>query len=58
MNLCGYSRMLGAIDESASVFFYYALMLFGVVYLLVMIGLLVFMNYFLNHRRHYTEQVV
>ena len=33
-------------------------MLFGVFYLITMIGLLVFMNHFLKNRRHYVEQVV
>ena len=33
-------------------------MIFGFVYILVMIGLLAFMNYFLRNRKHYTDQVV
>jgi len=33
-------------------------MLFACIYLLIMIGLLVFMNHFLQHRKLYVEQVV
>ena len=33
-------------------------MVFGVVYLVTMIGLLAFMNHFLQNRKHYVEQVV
>jgi hypothetical protein len=47
-NLCGYSRIMEAIDLSKSVFFYWAFMLFAIIYLVVMISLLVFMNYFLQ----------
>ena len=58
MNLCAYSRVVEAINNSGSVFFYWAFMIFGVVYLVTMIGLLAFMNHFLQNRKHYVEQVV
>lgn len=50
--------MIQAINDTRSVFFYWALMLFGVIYLVTMIALLIFMNHFLKNRRHYVEQVV
>lgn len=49
---------MGAINETGSVFFYWVLMLFGVLYLLIIIALLLFMNYFLNNRKHYSSPVV
>ncbi len=58
VNLCAYSRVVEAINNSGSVFFYWAFMLFAVIYLIAMIGLLVFMNHFLQNRKHYMEQVV
>jgi hypothetical protein len=57
-NLCGYSRVIGAINSSGSVFFYWALMLFAVLYLVTMIFLLLFMNYFLKNPKHYSGTVV
>ncbi len=47
INLCGYSRIVEAINFSNSVFFYWAFMLFAIIYIVVMIGLLAFMNYIL-----------
>lgn len=58
MNLCAYTRVVEAINNSGSVFFYWAFMLFAVVYLVAMICLLVFMNHILQNRKLYVEQVV
>lgn len=56
--LSSYCRVIKAINDSGSLFFYWALMLFGILYLLAMIVLLFYMNYFLKHRKHYVETVV
>lgn len=47
VNLCGYSRITDAINQTNSVFFYWAFMLFAIVYIVVMLGLLAYMNYYL-----------
>ena len=58
VKLCSYSRILKAINNSENIFFYWALMFFGFGYLLVMIALLIYMNYFLKNTKHYVEAIV
>ena len=58
MDLCAYCRMIQAINDAGSLFFYWALMGFGFVYITLIIGLLIYMNFFLNNRKHYQELVV
>jgi len=56
--VCNYCRVIEAINEARSVFFYWGLMFFGIFYLVAMMALFVYMNYFLKNRKHYVEQVV
>lgn len=58
VNVCNYCRIIKAISEAGSIFFYWALMFFGIFYLTTMTALLIYMNYFLKNRKHYVEQVV
>ncbi len=58
VNLCAYSRVVEAINNAGSVFFYWAFMLFAVIYLATMIGLLAFMNHFLRQKKLYVDQMV
>lgn len=58
MQVCEYSRLISAININGSVFFYWVLIIFGILYLLTMIGLLIFMNFFLKNRRYYSENTV
>jgi hypothetical protein len=58
VNLCAYTRITEAINLGKSVFFYWAFMVFAVIYLLTMLGLLVFMNHFLQNRKLYMEHIV
>lgn len=58
MQLCSYCRLIKAINDGNSTFFYYSLIIFGIIYLLTIIALLLFMNYFLKDRRYYSENVV
>jgi hypothetical protein len=56
--LCSYSRLITAINDSGSTFFYWALIIFGILYLVAILALLFYMNYFLKNRKHYSENVV
>lgn len=58
MSICNYCRVIRAINEAGSVIFYWGLMFFGIFYILTMIGLLIYMNFFLKNRKHYVEAVV
>lgn len=58
IQLCNYARIIKAINDAGSAFFYWALVIFGFLYLLTIIGLLLYMNYFLKNRKYYTENVV
>ena len=58
VNVCNYCRILKAISDASSTFFYWAFMIFGMLYLTVMSLLFGYMNYFLKNRKHYVEQVV
>jgi hypothetical protein len=58
IQLCNYCRIIKAINDADSLFFYWALMFFGIFYILTMIVLLIYMNYFLKNRKHYVETVV
>ena len=56
--MCNYCRILEAINEAESLFFYWFLMFFGIFYILTIMILLGYMNYFLKNRKHYVETVV
>jgi len=58
VEVCNYCRLIKAISQSQSLFFYWVLMLFGIIYILTMSALLFYMNYFLKNRKHYVETVV
>lgn len=58
VEICNYCRIIRAINVTGSIFFYWALMIFGFLYMTTMIGLLIYMNYFLKNRKHYVESVV
>ena len=58
VDLCNYCRILKAINESENIFFYWSFMIFGFGYLIVMMALLIYMNYFLKNTKHYVEAVV
>lgn len=58
VNVCSYCRIIKAISDAQSTFFYWGLMIFGMLYLVSMSVLLAYMHYFLKHRKHYVEQVV
>lgn len=58
IEICNYCRIIKAINKAGSVFFYWVLMFFGIFYLITMIGLLIYMNYFLKNKKHYVEHVV
>jgi uncharacterized membrane protein len=57
-NVFSYSRIIQAVNESKSMFFYWALMFFAVLYLTIILVLLIYMNYFLKNRKYYAEYVV
>ena len=58
VKLCNYCRLLPAISSARSTFFYWCLLFAGIAYLLLMLLLLAYMNWFLKHRKHYMEQAV
>ena len=58
VSLCDYTRVIPAIEKSGSAFAYWGLMIFGVVYLIFMSALLVYMNFFLQKRKYYSEGIV
>jgi hypothetical protein len=50
--------VIKAINNSGNAFFYWALIIFGFLYLLTILGLLLYMNYFLKNRRYYSDNAV
>ncbi len=58
VQLCNYARLTKAIEESGSLFFYWGLFFSGMAYLVILNGLMIYMNYFLQHRKHYVEAIV
>jgi len=58
VSLCEYTRIIPAIEKAGSAFAYWVLFFFGIAYLLFMTALLVYMNFFLNNRKYYSEGIV
>jgi hypothetical protein len=45
VQLCSYSRLMRAISDSGSTFFYWALIIFAIIYLVSIIALLIYMHF-------------
>lgn len=59
MQLCSYSRLLKAISDGGSHFFYWALIIFAILYILSIIGLLIYMNFAQRDgQKTYLESIV